>query len=132
MRKNFLPFLFFSLLIAGLSSCTQAVAYKIIYTVDFDWLEGCETGKGDCNPVILERRSIDDSIRMIFPSGGTSTVIDLYTLMPERPLLEDHKRAGEGRPLLDLTGLPDGNYRTQMYSCGLGGGFTVIIQTRTH
>lgn len=115
---------------------------NIVYTVDFDYLEGCETGKGDCNPVTIERHSKKDSITLIFPNGGTLTDIYLYTESsftkwmsgtPQdepKPLRHDHKEANQGKPFLDLTGLPDGKYRPRMLGCGLGGGFKLTIVTK--
>ena len=133
----------FSVLI-GLDSQGQSnyKKHNIVYTVDFDYLEGCETGSGDCNPVIIERQSIPDSITLIFPNGGTLTDVYLYTESsftkwmsgkPQdepKPLRHDRKEVGQGKPFLDLTGLPDGKYKPWMLGCGLGGGFELTIVTK--
>ena len=140
---RFLLIIIFSVL-TGLSSVGQSSSKKknIVYTVDFDYLEGCETGKGDCNPVIIERQSIPDSITLIFPNGGTLTDVYLYTESsftkwmsgkPQdepKPLRHDHKEVSQGKPFLDLTGLPDGKYRPRMLGSGLGGGFKLTIVTK--
>lgn len=43
----------------------------------------------------------------------------------------DEKFIGQGKPSLDLTGLPDGKYVAWMTSCGLGGMFQVLISTNS-
>src|SRR5262249_5526343 len=133
-----------------LSSCSQQ-SFKpasIIYTVDFSYLEGCETGKGECKPITITRKSILDTIKMIFPSGGTQS--DIYLFRPDSaypdsayirwmsglskatvsPLRHDQKRSGEGLPSFDLTGLSDGKYTANMLSCGLGGSFSLVLATK--
>ena len=79
--------------------------------------------------MILERQSIYDSIRLIFPLGDTASSVYLYKTLLGKSLRQDHKRAGEGQPSLDLTGLPDGNYAAHMLACAMGGGFSVVIKT---
>ena len=114
---------------------------KIVHKVEFNYMEGCETGKGDCKPVILIRQSLQDSIKVVFPIGGTASSVQIYpdtsfirwirgkpTAQPT-PLRNDNKRFGEGNPVLDLTGLPDGKYRPHMLSCNVGGTFELIIKT---
>ena len=73
LMKHSIITIFFSL--TFLISCQQPNnrKNKIVYTVDFNYLEGCETGKGDCKPVTLARHSIQDSIVVIFPAGGTQS-----------------------------------------------------------
>lgn len=131
-----------SLFIIGLQSCSQPTSNKIlsinkvVHTIDFDWLEKCETGKGDCGPVMLEREMISDSVRLVFPSGGTSSTVYLYKTPVDKtnplakPFLQDHKNAKQGLPSLDLTQLPDGDYLAWMLSCSVGGGFTVTLKTK--
>lgn len=46
-----------------------------------------------------------------------------------KPLRHDQKFTGQGGPILDLTGLPDGIYRPHMLSCGVGGIFQITITT---
>ncbi len=110
---------------------------KITYNVPFDVLEGCETGQGKCDPVTITRSSLSDSVVLIFPSGGTQSDVFLYDVNEKdksafsqpKPIRQDQRFAGEGKPSLDLTGLPDGKYRSQMVACGLGGGFDLVIAT---
>jgi hypothetical protein len=129
MRRLFQIILLLSSFIIGLQSCSQPTPNKVIHSIDFDWLEGCETGKGNCNPVVLERKSISDSVRLIFPSGGTQSDVYLYKTSLDKSLRQDHKRTGQGLPFLDLTGLPDGNYIAHMLACAVGGRFNVVIKT---
>jgi hypothetical protein len=129
MQRIIQTALVLSVIVAGLQSCSQPTPNKVIHTIGFDWLEGCETGKGDCKPILLVRQSISDSIRLIFPSGGTESDVYLYKISLDKPLLHDQKWSGQGRPVLDLTGLPDGSYTAHMLSCAVGGIFSVIIKT---
>lgn len=131
------------ILLSAFTSCGQTRNFNnvIVYTVDFKYMEGCETGNGDCNPVILKRRSLQDSVTVIFPSGGTQSDVYLYTETAfikwikgkpsdqPKPLSHDQKFAGQGNPTLDLTGLRDGVYRPHMLSCGVGGTFELTIVT---
>lgn len=108
----------------------QTINGKIIHTISFQWLEGCETGKGNCNPVLITRQHVTDTVQLVFPSGGTSSSVYLYAGSAiSNPLREDNKRAGQGKPCLYLTGLPDGRYHVHMLSCAVGGIFSIIIKT---
>lgn len=125
----------------SIDNVSAANHHKIVYTVTLDYMQGCETGKGDCVPITLSRQSINDSVIVIFPIGGTQTDIYLYTendfkkWMDGKPrdvpkaLRHDQKFTGQGNPTLDLTGLLDGTYIPYMFACGLGGGFTLNITT---
>lgn len=114
----------------------------VVYTVTDSYMEGCETGKGNCKPIVLTRHSLQDSIRVVFPSGGTQSDVYLYAAdtaftkwmkggpsdQPQ-PLRHDRKFAGQGQPILDLTGLADGKYFPHMLSCNVGGFLEVAIVT---
>jgi hypothetical protein len=118
------------LLLFSLQLPAQTTNGKIIHTISFQWLEGCETGKGDCNPVLITRQHITDTVHLVFPSGGTSSSVYLYAGSAiNNPIRQDNKRAGQGQPCLYLTGLPDGRYRAHMLSCAVGGFFSIIIKT---
>lgn len=129
LQKHLRLAIFFSGLMISFWSCSQSHPKKIIHTIDFTWLEGCETGKGDCKPVLLTRQNIADSVWLVFPNGGTMSSVYLNTTTLGKALRQDHKSAGEGNPFLDLTGLPDGNYGAYMTGCAIGGGFVVVIKT---
>jgi hypothetical protein len=142
MTRFLLIVTFIVLTCLATSGQTGSTKKNIVYTVDFDYLKGCETGKGDCKPVTIERQSTQDSITLVFPSGGTLTDVYLYTESSfvkwmsgtpkdePKPLRHDRKEAGQGNPFLDLTGLPDGKYSPRMLGCGLGGGFKLTIMTK--
>jgi hypothetical protein len=139
---RFLIIATFSLL-AAFASCEQITSNgnAIFYNVDFNYMEGCETGKGDCKPVEMKRHYLHDIVKVIFPNGGTQSSVYLYRdtaftkwmkgkpLDQPKPLRHDQKVAGQGNPVLDLTGLPDGKYTSQMLSCGVGGTFELTIKT---
>ncbi|MEI9810938.1 MAG: hypothetical protein WDO16_25355 [Bacteroidota bacterium] len=129
MQKAISPGILFLTMMTGLSSCSQSYTNKVIYTIDFAWLEGCETGKGDGKPVLISRQCSTDTIQLIFPEGGTSSSVYVYSASSDKPLRQDHTRAGEGHPSLDLTGLADGVYLAHMLACAIGGSFSIIIKT---
>jgi hypothetical protein len=101
----------------------------IIQKLDFDYLEGCETGKGKCEPIEIARKNLRDSILLVFPSGGIESDVYLTSTKGPKIQLHDKKLSGEGKPTLNLTRLPDGEYRAGIISCGLGG--SCIIQIKT-
>jgi hypothetical protein len=121
---------------------TAGNKHVVVYTVTDGYMEECETGKGECKPIVLKRHSLQDSLRVVFPSGGTQSDVYLYAAdtafikwieggpsdQPQ-PLRRDRKLAGQGPPILDLTGLGDGKYFPHMLSCNVGGFFEVRIET---
>ena len=131
------------LLLNAFASCGQTESNTIIvvYTIDLKYMRGCEMGTADCKTVVLKRSSLQDSVRLIFPAGGTLSDVFLYTeagfikWLKKKPkgqpkyLRHDRKFAGQGNPTLDLTGLPDRVYRPHMVSCGVGGTFRLTIAT---
>ncbi len=102
---------------------------NVVFNVDFDYLEGCENGKGDCKPVILIRHTKEDRITITFPSGGTQSDVYLRSFKNKNLELHDRNISG-GKPVLNLTSLDDGEYSARMVSCGLGGSFVVKIITK--
>jgi hypothetical protein len=125
----------------------------IVYTLAFEYLQGCETGKGPCKPTVIVRSSIDQGVTLIFPSGGTESDVYLYGIADTGPqtsdygvlayitkgvekaprmLRHDKKFHSEGVPVLDVSGLPDGEYRASIVSCGLGGSFLLKLSTAGH
>jgi hypothetical protein len=120
----------FSLL--TITGCGQTKANKkvIVQTLDFAYLEGCETGKGDCKPIEIVRQNKTDSIVLIFPSGGTESDVYLRSAKNKKIELHDKKFTGQGKPSLNLTNLDDGEYSANMISCGLGGSCLVRLKTK--
>src|SRR5690606_6481116 len=105
---------------------------KISQTLTFDYVEGCETGMRECYPVNINRKTINDSILIYFPTGGTVSDVYLYsdsifnkwlnnTVDNHEFLRHDKKYANEGLLMIDFTGLSDGKYRAHLLACGLGG-----------
>jgi hypothetical protein len=128
-----------------LSACGQHAKQfnRVSYMVEFQYMENCEMGKGDCHPIQLTRRSIGDTITVTYPNGGTQTDVYLYVAdsafmkwmngtPKDRPKLLLHvgKFLGQGNPVFDLTGLPDGKYISHMVSCNVGGFLQLVIQTK--
>ncbi len=108
---------------------TTADKNVIIKTLDFDYLEGCETGKGDCAPIEIYRQNKQDSILLIFPSGGSYS--DVYLKSKALKVdLHDQKSYSQGKPKINMTGLPDGEYSANIVSCGLGGSCIIKLKTK--
>ncbi len=119
-------------LLACLTSYSQTKSNHktIIKTLDFAYLEGCETGKGACKPVEILRLTKQDSILLVFPSGGTESHVYLRSATDKRIELHDWRKAGQGEPTLYLTKLDDGEYTAGIASCGLGGSCMIRLKTK--
>jgi hypothetical protein len=115
---------------------------SILYTVDVNFLKECEIGiEGDCTPLTITRQSIKDSINVIYPSAGTQTDIYLYGekeyertangIKTDQPVALRHvkKFGGNSKLQLDITGLPDGTYRSQLIACDFGSEFQLKVRT---
>ncbi len=105
---------------------------KLTY-VDFDYWEGCETGKGECNPLTFTRKSINENWFLIMPCGGTATSV---TLSEQQGIPKGNKiiqkeeiSHSECPPIFELTNLKDGKYFAYMLACGLGGQIEINIRT---
>ncbi|MBI3519851.1 MAG: hypothetical protein HY062_10900 [Bacteroidetes bacterium] len=121
-------FLFFVISTCSVGQ-TTADRKVIVQTLDFDYLEGCETGKGDCKPIEIVRQTKQDSVLLVFPSGGTFS--DVYLRAKDlKTDLHDQKKAGQGKPQLNMTGLADGEYSANIISCGLGGSCLIRLKTK--
>lgn len=88
--------------------------------IDFDYWEGCETGKGECKPLTFTRTKDEKNLYLIMPCGGTESSITVSssdkTFSQEQYLFHDNCP-----PFLALTDLKDGKYFANMIACGLGG-----------
>lgn len=126
-------FFFISTLLSftTLTSCSQVKLNTkvVVKTLDFDYLEGCETGKGDCKPILIIRQNKQDSVVLVFPNGGTASTVYLHSVADKNLEMHDQKFTGQGRPTLNLTNLEDGEYSAGIVSCGLGGSCLVRLKT---
>ena len=130
LTKTFFILTLFAL--NALTSCGQTKLNKnvVVQTLDFDYLEGCETGKGDCKPIEIFRQNKQDSVLLVFPSGGTQSDVYLHSTKNKNLELHDKKVSGQGKPTLNLTNLDDGEYSANIISCGLGGSCLVRLKTK--
>lgn len=101
-----------------------------IFSVDRKFLEGCETGRGDCNPQTFKRNFTGQKAFALMPCGGTFSTIQLRRKTDKLPVQEVSIERKDCPPFFDVTNLEDGDYYASMMSCGLGGGF--ILQLRTN
>ena len=90
---------------------------KINY-IDFDYWEGCETGKRECKHLTFSRTEKDKNWFLIMPCGGTETTISISGQNFSKELHLYHDNCP---PYLDLSNLTDGKYTANMRACGLGG-----------
>ncbi|MEO9144406.1 MAG: hypothetical protein ABI237_02525, partial [Ginsengibacter sp.] len=95
--------------------------------IDFDYWEGCETGKGDCRPLTFARTKAEKNWFLIMPCGGTETAITISGQNFNKELHLFHKHCP---PYLDLTNLNDGQYSANMRAGGLGGTVTINLETK--
>jgi hypothetical protein len=121
-------------LFAGmLYSCSVSEVNKgkiYTYEADFDNWENCETGEGECKPVIMDRASSADGLILQMPCGGTQTTVTLYADPAlKKMLMNVSVMHDECPPVFDMTGLSDGKYYAHMMSCGLGGALEIQIIT---
>ncbi len=98
--------------------------------VDFEYWEGCETGKGECNPLTFIRFSQDENWFLFMPCGGTATTVNLTVSGQKNPIQTTSIRHAQCPPFFDLTNLADGKYFAYMLACGLGGQIEINLTTK--
>jgi hypothetical protein len=97
--------------------------------IDFDYWEGCETGKGTCNPLFLNRNK-NEKWYLLMPCGGTQTSVTLFFSNQNKPIQKLNITHEGCPPMFELTNLEDGKYFLNMISCRLGGTVEINIITR--
>ncbi|MCZ2357356.1 MAG: hypothetical protein LC115_11850 [Bacteroidia bacterium] len=98
---------------------------KVEY-IGFDYWEGCETGKGNCNPLTFKRTKNEKNWFLLMPCGGTETAI---TISGKSFSKELHLYHDNCPPYIELTSLTDGQYTANMRACGLGATVTFNLTT---
>jgi hypothetical protein len=98
--------------------------------VDFDYWEGCETGKGECKPLTFIRSSKDENWFLFMPCGGTATTVTLTSTGQTNPIQKTSIGHSECPPIFDLTQLTEGKYFANMLACGLGGQIEINLTTK--
>jgi len=99
-----------------------------VNSIDFDYWENCETGKGECKPLNFTRAKDEKNWFLIIPCGGTETKV-IISGSDKTFSNEQHLFHGNCPPFLALTDLKDGKYFASMFACGLGG--TVEFNLKT-
>ena len=97
--------------------------------IDFDYWEGCETGKGKCNPLTFTRTKGEKNWFLIMPCGGTETSVTV-TSLNKTFSEQQHLFHDKCPPFLKLTDLKDGKYFANMMACGLGGQVEFNLTTK--
>jgi len=104
-----------------------------ISTIDFKYWEGCETGNGNCNPLIFKRQTKKEKWYLVLPCGGTSTTVFLSQKegIPEEEEIIQKNEISYSKcpPIFELTNLNDGKYYAYMLACGLGGQIEINLKT---
>lgn len=110
----------------------NAATQTVFYEVDAPYIDSCELGR-NCPPIIIKRASIQQEVIVSFPIGGTQTDVYLYASksngLKTEPIRHDRRFIQQGKPVLNLTGLADGEYPCSLMACSLGGPFTLMLQT---
>jgi hypothetical protein len=105
---------------------------KLSY-VDFDYWEGCETGKGECNPLTFTRNSTNGNWYLIMPCGRNTTSVTLserQRIPKGNDIIQKEEIShSECPPIFELTNLKDGKYFAYMLACGLGGQIEINLKT---
>jgi hypothetical protein len=99
-----------------------------ISSITFDYWEGCETGKGACNPLFLNRNK-NEKWYLLMPCRGTQTSVTLTSSNKNKPIQNLNITHAECPPMFELTNLDDGKYYLNMMACGLGGTIEMNIVT---
>lgn len=123
-----------SLLLLGLS--TKGQYDKISYVLTRENIEESENGSVACFALSLNRKTINDTVLLFFPTSGTISDVYLYAdsvflknLDTAKFLRHDKKYATQGVLEIDMTGLADGKYKAHILACGVGGNVEINIKT---
>lgn len=106
----------------------------------FEYLEACETGQGECRPVVINRRK-GEQVSVAFPLIYRASVSLWDSVRYEQHLAKQGIKPlevkGSGDDIdnpasisFDLTKRADGTYRLWLASCGVGGVYEVRLKTR--
>jgi hypothetical protein len=101
-----------------------------------------EPSRFDVQPVNLKRNKFGNQLLVFFPKVKRETRVSVYTEANYKRLIQDlgqvkplyladaeHLRAVHGRPVLNFSVLPDGNYYVHLSSCNYGGYFCFRLST---
>lgn len=127
-------------------SCEQETKSHVFYEVEPINMQSLRTKKDSVRSLIVLRNSIDDSISVFFPSGGTETEVLLHRQteyenwkkgqINRRPkvLRSDYESVNDSMEdglSIDLSGLPDGNYVGEWLTCSIGAYVVIELTTKT-
>jgi len=105
-----------------------------ISTVDFDYWEGCETGKRDCKSLEFTKQTKEGKWYLVMPCGGTSTIVYLSQkegIPVKKEIIQKTEVSySQCPPVFELTNLKDGKYYAYMLACGLGGQIEINLKTK--
>ena len=114
-------------------NATKGIENVKISKVEFDYWEGCETGKGECTALSFTRKSKNQKWFLLMPCGGTATTVTLSKqqgIPKENEVVQKNEiTLSECPPIFDLTNLSDGKYYAYMLACGLGGQIEINLKT---
>ena len=128
-----------------ITSCNSQTPKLAIYKVGSINMQGPATKREMAQALKITRNSMDDSIIVVFPSGGTQTEVILYKQveydtwksqqMGSKPdalsIYNESVNDSTERGLsIDLTRLLDGNYVGEWVTCGLSAYAVIELNTK--
>ncbi len=109
------------------------------------YLEATDTSRFSVTPITLKRIFPDDSLLIFFPKQKIRSQVYLYDQANyQRLLFGDHHgvplflpdmegmKALFGRPVINLSGVPQGNYYVHVTACSYGGFLQLIVSDSLH
>lgn len=139
MKGSLFPVVFAFLILLGAGGMAAWIYYekeRQYHKVEIpaSWLESADTSRFSVQPISLTRTSSDDSLLLFFPHQENRSQIYLYDQENyNRLLFGDHHgmptflpdmegmKALYGRPVINLSGFPEGKYYVHVTACSFGG-----------
>ena len=130
----------FLLMLSTVGSIAHRRPAKVV-EVGFDYMEACETGIGECHPLIINRQKAE-VVKLVMPNAPLAAVSvwdeenfrklskRLGAYKPISKLLENGMLADRKAPVLNLSALKDGTYHVWMTSCAVGGMLELHLRTQ--
>jgi hypothetical protein len=123
-----------------LFTATGAMPYAVEQKIELsqEYLDACETGLGECKPIIIDRQK-GARVTLQFPllsraSVGLWDADNFERLQKRKPpykSMESKISSAREQPLIfDLTKRVDGTYHLWLTSCGAGGFYEVRLRTK--
>lgn len=131
-------FAFFGISVISLiTSFVYKAKSKVIYEIATTDMNSLRSSNDSVQPVRISRYSVQDSVVIRFPKGGTVAHLFIYKQSEYERFMNDIKVENpmnfENRiheMEIDFTGIPDGNYLGVWLTCHNGGRATIQLETK--